>query len=358
MKLTTQVSILKRVSFQEKLLFTKHLDTMIKAGIPIAEALETLVDQAKSPYFKKTIKSILNSVENGQSLAKSLKKHPKAFDQFYVSLVSVGEESGTLEENLGFLAKQLSKDFRLRKKIQGALIYPALVMSASIILGAFVSFFILPKLVEFFSSFEVELPLSTKILLFIANLMKNYGVVIFIALVVFVVVVRVVTRMSIVRPKWHGVILRLPIIGKMLLYGQLSRFSRNLGTLITSGVPISRSLQITVDTLSNLRFKEDLNYVAKDLLKGKNIGDTLIKKDFFEYPPIVSRMISIGEKTGKLDETLLYLSDFYEDEVDDMSKNMSTVLEPILLVGIALAVGFLALAIISPIYELTGSIHN
>jgi type II secretory pathway component PulF len=358
MKLTAQIQILPRVTFQEKLLFTKHLDTMIKAGIPIVEALGTLVDQARSPKFRKIIDSVLADVKNGQSLASSFKKFPKVFNQFYVSLIEVGEESGTLEENLTFLSKQMAKDFRLRKKIVGTMIYPAIVVFAMTIMGGFISFFVLPKLVDFFASFEVELPFSTKVLLIIANAMKDYGHLIFAGIVLVLILFRTMTRLSFIKPKWHALVLHLPGLGKVIMYGQLSRFSRNLGTLIKSGVPITKGLAITADTLSNLKFKNDLLAVSKALVKGKNVGETLKKNDYFEYPPLVSKMISIGEKTGKLDETLLYLGDYYDDEVDDLSKNLSTVIEPILLLAIGLGVGFIAVAIISPIYELTGSIRK
>jgi type IV pilus assembly protein PilC len=331
---------------------------MIKAGIPLAEALDTLVDQSRSASLRKVLSSVLKDVQNGQSLTKSLGKHPKVFDQFFISLIGIGEESGTLEENLEFLSKQMSKDFRLRRKIKGAMMYPAIVVFAMFIMGGFISFFVLPKLVDFFASFEIELPITTKILLFISTMMKDYGYLILAGFVTLIILLRLITRMSKVRPLWHAFLLRVPGAGKMISYGQLSRFARNLGTLIKSGVPITKALDITADTLSNLRFRNDLMEVSKSLAKGKNIGQTLKKRNFFEYPPLVSRMISVGEKTGKLDETLLYLGDFYEDEVDDLSKNLSTLIEPVLLIVIGLAVGFVALAIISPIYELTGSIRR
>lgn len=358
MKISAQTTLFSRVSFQDKLLFTKHLHTMIKAGIPIAEALDTLVDQSRSVALKKVLSGVLSNVQNGQSLTKSLGKHPKVFDQFFISLVGIGEESGTLEDNLEFLSKQMSKDFRLRRKIKGAMMYPAIVVFTMLIMGGFISFFVLPKLVDFFESFEIELPLTTKILLFISTIMKDYGYIILAAVAVFVVLLRLITKTSKIRPIWHSFLLRIPGMGKMISYGQLSRFARNLGTLIQSGVPITKSIDITAETLSNLRFKNDLMEVSKSLTKGKNIGQTLKKNNYFEYPPLVSRMISVGEKTGKLDDTLLYLGDFYEDEVDDLSKNLSTLIEPALLIIIGLAVGFVAIAIISPIYELTGSIRR
>ncbi len=355
MILTAQINIFKRISNQEKLLLTKHLAVMMKAGISITEALETLVDQSRNAYFRKVLSQVLEDVKNGKNLADSFKKFPRVFDQFYISLIEVGESSGTLGENLDFLAKQLGKDYSLRKKIQGAMTYPAIVLFTTVIMGGFISFYILPKLVDFFKSFDIELPLTTKILIFFAELMKNYGLLIGVGIVIFAVCFRIVSQLPKIKPVWHAVLLKIPLMGKLIAYGQLARFSRNLGTLITSGVPITKSLEITANTLSNLRFKNDVLTLSKSLTKGKNIGETM-RKGYSEFPPLVSRMIGIGEKTGKLDETLLYLGDFFEDEVDDISQNLATILEPILLIVIGLVVGFVALSIISPIYQLTGSI--
>lgn len=352
------LSLFSRVSFLEKLLFTKHMSVMIKSGITVSESLSTLASQTKSSTFRKILLVMLSDVENGQSLAKSLEKHKKVFDDFYISLIKVGEESGTLEENLEFLAKQLSKDYGLRKKVQGAMIYPAIILGATFIMGSFISIFILPKLVDLFSSFETELPPTTKVLLFIAFSMKDYGTLIMTGIAGLTVLVYFLLKIQSIRFVWNTTLLRLPIIGVLINYGQLSRFSRNLGTLLKSGVPIVTSLETTANTLSNLKFKNDLKKVITDVNHGKNIADSLDKKSFYEFPPLVIKMIGVGEKTGKLDETLLYLGDFYDEEIDDISKNLTTMLEPILLIGIGLVVGFVALAIISPIYELTGSIRR
>lgn len=351
-------NLLNHVGFQEKVLFTKHLDTMVKAGIPISEALDTLYEQARSPYFKTAVHQIQKDVENGQSLAKSLKKHPDLFDEFYVSLIDVAEESGTLEENLDFLAKQMTKDFRLRKKVQGALMYPSIVFFAMIIMGGFISLFILPKLVGFFQAFDVELPWSTRVLLFIATVSRDFGIFIIIGSIILLILGRFAIQMHPIKPYWHALLLKIPLMGQIIAYSQLAHLGRNLGTMLRSGVPVSRALEVTANTLTNLKFRNDLIRVSGSLTKGKSIGETLKTGRFSEYPPIVYRMIAIGEKTGKLDETLLYLGDFYEDEIDDLSKNLANILEPILLVVIGIAVGFVALAIITPIYELTGSIRR
>lgn len=358
MKKTAQVSLFDRVSFVEKLLFTKHLAVMIKSGITISESIETLASQTKSNTFKNILNSMLADIENGQSFANALNKHKKIFDEFYISLVKVGEDSGTLEENLEFLAKQLSKDYALRKKVQGAMIYPMIILAATFIMTLFISIFIMPKLVDLFNSFNTELPITTKILLFFANLVKNYGLIITIGIFGCVMGFLFLLKIPVIKYRWHCVLLKMPVFGDLIAYGQISRFARNLGTLLKSGVPVLTSLETTANTLSNLRFKNDLKRVTEDITRGKSIADSLNRKSFSEFPPLVMKMIGVGEKTGKLDETLLYLGDFYDEEIDDISKNLTTILEPILLIGIGLVVGFVALAIIGPIYQLTGNLKH
>ncbi len=357
MKVSAKKSNVK-ISFQEKILFTKHLSTMYKAGIPLPEIIETLIQLSKTQSFKAVLKGVLAEVENGQSLSKALSAYPRIFDEFYISLIQISEESGTLEDNLNFLSIQLTKDFNLRKKVISALLYPGIILFAMTVLGGFVSFFILPRLVEFFESFDIELPLTTKILLFLAKTMQNYGLVIALFIIAVLILFRLLLRLKTINFYWHVLMLRLPLVGKLISYGQIARFSRNLGTLVQSGIPIVKGLEITADTLSNLKYKKDLYEVSKILSKGKFIGNALENKNYWEYPSNVSKMISVGEKSGNIDEVLMYLSDFYDNEIDDLSKNLSTVLEPILLVIMGIAVGFVALSIISPIYELTGSIRR
>lgn len=346
------------IPFQEKILFTKHLSTMYKAGIPLPEIIQTLISQTKSDSFKKVLRHVISEIENGQSLSKALAVYPKIFDQFYVSLIQISEESGTLEENLDFLSIQMAKDYSLRKKVKAAMLYPGIVLTAMLILGGFLSIFILPRLVDFFESFDIELPVTTKILLFIARLMQAHGILIIGLIVLFIILFRLFIQIPKIKFYWHIAMLKMPIVGVLVSYSQVARFSRNFGTLVKSGVPVVKSLDITSDTLSNLKFKRDLSEIAKTLSKGRNIGISMENKRYWEYPPIVSKMISVGEKSGKLDEVLIYLSEFYDDEIDDLSKNLSTILEPILLVVMGIGVGFVALSIITPIYELTGSIRK
>lgn len=340
------------------LLFTKHLSTMIKSGIPISEALSTLSEQTKSKTFRKIIENIHNAVENGQSLSASMKKYPKVFDGFYVNLIEVSEKSGTLEENLEFMSKELSKSYALSKRIKSAMLYPAVIFFAVTIMGGFIALFVLPQLVDFFDALEVDLPTSTKILLFVANSFKDYGIYIIITFVLFMVALRLILNSRFVKPIWHSLIIKLPFIGNFVATTQLAQFSRNLGILLKSGVPIDESIYTTAKTLSNLKYRKSLIRIAKSIEKGNGISATIDKNKISIFPPLVSKMIGVGEKAGNLDEALLYLGDFYEEEIDNITKNMTTILEPILLIVIGLVVGFVALSIITPIYELSGSIRR
>ncbi len=353
----SQIQIGTGVSFQEKLLFTKHLATMIHAGIPMAEALQTLLEQTNSKSMKNILSTVIEQIKNGKSLTDALSEYPKVFDLFYTSLVQIGEKSGTLEESLDFLAKQLGKDYALRKKIQGALLYPGLVFFSTAIMGGFISLFVLPQLVDFFDAFDFPLPLPTKILLFVANVMKDYGIVIFAGIGLFFFGLSLFVKLKPIKPYWHAFLLKIPMIGKLIAYGQLARFTRNFGILLQSGLPVDQSLEITSKTMSNITYSQVILKLSQSLKKGESLHTTLHEKKISSIPPLVAKMIGVGEKTGNLDTSLLYLGNFYEDEIDEISKNLSTILEPILLLGIGLVVGFVALAIIGPIYELTGSIR-
>lgn len=358
MNLNAQVQIFSKVTLLDELLFTKHLSLMIKSGIPLAEAVASIKDQTEKEVFKKVLEGVLKQLLNGQSLEKSLEKYPKVFDPLYLSLIRVGEESGELEKNLDYLAIQLKKDYDFRKKVQGALLYPAIVFSATAIVGFSVSFFLLPQLATLFESLGSHLPLSTRILLFIANSMKSYGIFIVITVVALIIGFRVLIETAFFKPIWHKLLLKTPIVGPFMQSVQLAQFCRNLGTMLKSGLPIDQALDIEYDATVNLVFKEYVNKIKTSVSKGQLIEAILETAKYKYIPPIVAKMVGVGEKSGKLDETLLYLGDFFEEEVDDTTKNLASILEPILLLVIGLAVAFVAMAIISPIYDLTNSIKR
>lgn len=352
-----QINIFNNISHLDKLMFTKHMYIMLKSGVPIYEALGTLAESTKSKPLKKVIGKIISDIQNGKSFYDALIKHPTVFDGFFTSLIKISEESGTLEETLLFLSDQMEKDYQIRQKIKGAMFYPMLIVVAGGGVAAFISIAILPQLVDFFGALEIELPLPTKILLFFANIMKDHGILIFAGLFLFFIGIKLLINTKFVRPHWDAFVLKIPLFGKVVKYGNLARFCRNFGTLLKSGVPAAKGLNTTADALSNLVFQKHLHEVQESLEKGKNISDSLAKKKYDEFPTMVVTMIRIGERTGNLEEVLIYMSEFYEDEIDNITKSLTTVLEPILLLAMGIMVGFIAIAIIGPIYKLTGSIN-
>lgn len=355
---------LTSVPFKEKLLFTKHLSVMIQSGLTLTDALDTLIEQNKTQALRSILEGVMKDIKNGQPLSHALKKYPKVFDSFYISLVEVGEESGSLDETLNFLAKQMAKSYALQQKIRGAMLYPGLVFSTTFVMGGFIALFVLPQLVDFFDAFEVELPFATQILLFVANLMKNYGIALFGGFLATLVIVVLLLRIPSIKTQWHAVMLKLPLFGMLFEEAEIARFSRNLGTLLKSGVSITTALETVSHTMENISFKKGIDQALQDVEKGTSLSKglqrvsyTVIGLPFGLFPSLVTKMIAVGEESGNLEGNLLYLGDFYEEEIDNFSKNLTTILEPLLLVIIGLIVGFVALAIISPIYELTGSIR-
>lgn len=345
------------ISKIEKISFTKHLSVMVRSGITLTESLNNLADSSKSKDAKKVLSDISLSITNGSSLTSALEKYPKIFDEFYRGIIKVGEATGQLDTSLGYLADQLGQEYSLEKKVKGALMYPSLVIISTLGLGAFISLYILPQLVDFFSAFESKLPTSTVILLRVAVFMKAYGIFVFSALFLFILLVIFLIRLPRVKPYWHSFILKLPLFGNLLRERELSRFSRNLGTLIKSGLPVFEALEITAKSQTNIAYKTAITRLSVSLEKGHSLADTLkTSTNNILFPRLVSDMISVGEKTGTIDESLIYVSQFYQEDIEETARNLTTILEPAILVIIGLVVAFMALAIISPIYQLTGAL--
>lgn len=344
------------VKFVDKLLFTKHLSMMAASSITIAEALAILADQTESQLLRKTLLEMENDIKNGKSLTQAMQKHPKIFDSFYTSIIEVGETSGTIDKSLQYLSSQLAKEYAFRKKVQGAMMYPVIVLTAAGLVGVGVAIFVLPKLIDLFKGFDVKLPLSTQILLFIATAMQNFGIGILIGLIGFVILIRFVLTRKAVKPYIDRALFYIPVFGKILQNAELASFCRNVGIMLKSGIPITSCLAIEVKISTNTVYQLYVLYMLAATQKGKSLSAELESGQYKKIPLIVTKMIAVGERTGKLEETLLYLADFFEDEVDDAVRNISTVIEPVMLLLIGGVVAFVALAIISPIYSLTGSV--
>jgi type II secretory pathway component PulF len=344
------------VNLTQKAIFARNLSIMLKAGISISEALEIIFDSITGK-FKKIIYGVWQSVESGQSLSNSLAAYPKVFSGIYKSAVYIGEESGTLSENLENVATQLDKDREMRAKVSGAILYPAVVLVAAIILGLVVSFVVLPKIVPLFEGLKVKLPLSTRVLIWLSHTVQSYGIIIIIVLFLATSLLIWATRQKFSHPTTHWLLLNFPLIKRITTNFNLSRFCRTLGMLLQSGLSIDEAIRVTGESLENYYYRGSLFSVYEGIGKGTTLAENLaIYKKL--YPVMLIRMVMVGEKSGKLEESLFYLADFYEREVDNDTKSLATSIEPILLIFIGLIVGFLAVSIITPIYSVTSGIKN
>ncbi len=342
-----------RVKLLEKVMLAKHLSVMIKAGMSIDNALEVLRDNA-SPLLRKKLRDVLADVRSGHSLSSALRHHPKDFDMLFVNMIAAGETGGNLAKNLNLLSVQQRKSYDLKNKLKSAAMYPTLVLIAIVGLVAVVSKLVLPKIITFFTNLNIQLPLPTRILIAVANFFATYWFLIIGGIAVLVVLWIVLLRFAASRFWLHKLLLNLPITGKVSRNMNLALFCRTLGTLLESGITIDQSLQIVSQTLTNDVYKKSTLNIYYKVLKGSSLADAMAAEKYF--PNIVSRMSRVGEESGNLSDVLDYLADFYELEVDTITKNLSTMLEPALLIVIGLGVGFVAISIINPIYDLTSKI--
>lgn len=346
------------INHLEKLLFTRELSVLLRSGVPLGETLESLRDKIKQGAFRTMIEILLSDTLNGQSLSHSLERFPKVFDPLYIHLVKLGEASGTLRENLDFLTHQLEASYALRKKIQGIMLYPTIVLSMALLLGALISIFILPKLMKLFDSFDVVLPLSTKILLSIATFMQAYGIFFFLGVIGSIFLFRFIVNLSSIKPYWHSILLSFPLIGEFFRDVAITHFCRDMGIMLQSGLPILEALTIEEKVMTNRSFAQFVVTLLESVSQGKTLADELTQTQYKNIPPLAIKMISAGERTGKLSETFLYLEDFFEQETDRKIRNMTVLFEPMLLLFVGAIVAFLALAILTPIYSLTGSVRR
>lgn len=346
------------ISHIEKLLFTRELSVLLRSGVSLGEALESLESKSRSGHLQRVISALLSDIENGQLLSHAMARFPKIFDPLYLNMVKIGEASGTLKENLVFLSGQLDSSYALRKKIQGILLYPAIVLSMALVLGAAISIFILPRLLKLFESFDVALPLSTRLLLSFSSFMDRHGIVIFSLIFLFCIFWRVCITLPRIKPYWHRFLLSLPVFGEFFQDIAISHFCRDMGTMLESGLPILEALTVEEAVMEDRAIAYLVGGLAVAVSEGRTLADELSRKQYVLISPLAIKMIAAGEKSGQLGETLLYLENFFEAEVDRKIKNMTVIFEPLLLIGIGLIVAFLALAILTPIYSLTGSIRR
>ncbi len=354
--LDADISIGNNINLKVKAIFARHLSVMLKAGLNIVEAIEITRDQANGK-FKKVLNGVLSSLNAGQSLASSLKRYPKIFSAMFINIIGAGEISGNLEENLTNIAEGLEKERQLRSKIKGAMLYPSVVLGAAFVLGIIMSFLVLPKITPLFEGLNIDLPFTTRAIIWLSKLIQARANILFPGLIGFFFLSAWIIKAKFSQPVTHRIVLSIPLIGTLVKQSNIARFCRSLGTLLKSGLNIDEAFEITIVTVDNYYYRRILASISNSLGKGVRLSTQLSKYEKY-FPKLATRMIGVGEETGKLEDSLLFLANFYELETDNTTKSLSTAIEPVLLIFIGLVVAFLALSIITPIYKITGNINR
>lgn len=345
-----------KVKDTDILLFTKHLALALKVGLTLVDGLEMLLAQSVGK-MKKMIEEMIEMIKAGQPFHLALQRYPKIFSGAYVNLVKTGEYTGTLEENLERMAENLRKMYELKQKVKSAMVYPILIFIAVSGLAFAVSIFVLPKITPLFRTLNVPLPLTTRGLLAISDLFGKHGKIIGFGAIAAIVGLAFLLRRNFIKPFTHRLLLLIPIVKPIVKNMNIVRFTRTIGILLSSGVPIDTSLQIATDSLSNRVYRKTVAALVTEVQKGQKLAHALA---FYPklFPPLVSHMIAMGEQTGNLDRTLRYVSDFYDQEIAVTMRNLTTILEPLMLIVIGVVVGTVAVSILGPIYAITGSLKG
>jgi len=344
-----------RVKLSEKIFFGKNLGTMIRSGLSLSRALSVLGKQTKNKRLKVIIASIVDDIARGTSLHSALGKFPDVFSSLFVSMVNAGEESGNLSESLGVITTQLDKTYTLRRKIRGAMVYPAIIITAMIIIMILMLIYVVPTLAATFAELGVELPATTQAIISVSNFLTNYTLIFFGGIVAFFGAFYAILKSNLGKRYFYFFLLRLPIISNIVKQANSARTTRTLSSLLSSGVDISEALLITKDVLENSYYKEVIEIAINNIQKGLPLSEAFAMHPNL-YPVLATEMIEVGEETGSLPKMLIEVAEFYEGEVEAVTKDMSTIIEPILMVVIGAVVGFFALSMIEPMYSLSSSI--
>jgi type II secretory pathway component PulF len=328
----------------------------VKAGLPVFEGLKIIQAQTESPILKKVIASLIEDVNNGKFLADGLQKYEHIFGVFFINIVRVGEASGTLSKNLLYLADELKRAKELQGKVRSAMVYPIVILVATIAVAGFLTFFVFPKLVPMFATLNVKLPATTLLLLSMIAFLKSYGLYVGVGIIVGLIAIRVLLKeVKAVKYTWDNFILYLPIVSDLSVNLNMVNFARVFGLLLKSGVKIVEALEITANTFSNLVYKQFILDAKEEIKKGAQLGVFLAGHKHY-FPPLISGMVRIGEATGNLEDNLSYLAEYYDDEVDSKLHSLTSLIEPLMLLLMGLMVGFVALSIITPIYSISQGI--
>jgi type IV pilus assembly protein PilC len=344
------------VKMYDKIIFARNLGSMLEAGLAVSRALDVLERQSKNKILKKILLELNADISRGQTLSDGMRKFPKVFSSLFVSMVAAGEQSGSLASSLKVVAKQMDRSYFIQRKVKGAMIYPAVIVGAMLIIAVLMLIFVVPTLTATFSELGVELPLSTQFVIFVSDFLQNHFILAFLILVAVAFAVYAPMQTKKGKRVRDYVVLHLPVIGPLIKQVNSARTARTLSSLLSAGVPVVESMRITGEVLQNSYYKEVLEKAEHSIQQGISVSSVFMEVPHL-YPVFVGEMVSVGEETGKLSEMLLGVADFYEDEVEQKTKDMSTIIEPVLMVIIGAVVGFFAISMITPIYSVMDTIQ-
>ena len=346
---------LSRVKADELVMVTRNLGSMITAGLTVSRALDVIKRQTKNPRLRGVVSSMVEDINKGDSFHDALKKFPKVFNDLYTAMVRAGEESGNLAETLQTLAVQMDRTNTLKKKIKGAMIYPSIVICVMVVIGILMMLFVMPQITGVFENMETELPPTTQFLIGMSNFLVNYTFIAISGLLAMVGMFVYALKTTYGKIATSRIIPKLPVIGNLAKETNAARTARTLSSLLNSGVDVLQAIEITEEVLQNVYYKKILAEAALRVEKGTALSEVFIERDDL-YPILVGEMILVGEETGQIAGMLGELALFYENEVERKTKDLSTIIEPLLMVVIGVSVGFFALALIAPIYSIGDSI--
>ncbi|MCL4417337.1 MAG: type II secretion system F family protein [Patescibacteria group bacterium] len=345
----------KKVKQSDLVLFTRQLSSMLSSGLTLFRALEILREQMQNPQMTEVVSSLISEVQDGKTLAQALEKHPQVFSTIYVSIIRAGEKSGLLDKVLLRLADNLEKQAKLKSTVKGALMYPVIVIILMIVVMSIMMIFVIPQLTVLYTNLNVELPLPTKIVVGISNFMIAAWPLILLGGAAVVIGFRKWAKTPDGKILIDTALLKVPIFGKLITQTILAEFSRTFGLLVGTGTLVVQALNETADTTGNTLFKNAIFGVSKQVEKGVTVGDSMAYYPLF--PPLLIQLVKIGEQTGKIDDTLIKASEYFEREVDQTVKTLTTAMEPFIMVVLGIGVAFLIISVITPIYSLISSIQ-
>ncbi|MDX1607610.1 MAG: type II secretion system F family protein [Candidatus Spechtbacterales bacterium] len=348
-----RIAFFERVNKKEVSIFSRQLSTLFKASVPLVVSVRTLAKQTENPKFKEALLNVASNVDGGMPFSQALEEHEDIFSNFYVQMIRAGEESGTLEQVLSYLAQYTERDYYIVSKIRGAMTYPAFIIGVFGIVGIGMLVFVVPNLLDVLDQQGAELPALTKGIAFLSDLVRTRWPILAIGLPALLVGAWRFTKTPTGQDTWGKVQLKMPVFGKLFKNIYMFRFSSSFGMLVKGGIPVNRALEITSNVIDNAVYKEIVMSAQDKVSKGESIAKTL--EEYEQVDVMVTQMIAVGEKTGKLSEILENVSDFYQSEISNTIENLVALIEPIMIVLLGLAVALLVAGILLPIYNSVGS---